>query len=46
MDARHSPLKVELQQKEGHPTVRVFDRAVEDVQGRSTAGGPGLLGLV
>lgn len=31
--------QVELQQKEGHPTVRVFDRAVEDVQGRSTVGG-------
>lgn len=31
-------LQVELQQKEGHPTVRVFDRAVEDVQGRSTVG--------
>lgn len=32
--------QVELQQKEGHPTVvHVFDRAVEDVQGRSTVGG-------
>ena len=31
--------QVQLQQKEGHPSVRVFDRAVEDVQGRSTVGG-------
>jgi len=37
----HGPtrvLQVELRQKEGHPSVRVFDRAVEDEQGRKTVG--------
>lgn len=33
--------QVELRQKEGHPSVRVFDRAVEDAQGRKTVGGLG-----
>lgn len=32
---------MELRQKEGHPSVRVFDRAVEDAQGRKTVGGLG-----
>ena len=37
-----STRQVELRQKEGHPSVRVFDRAVEDAQGRKTVGGPWL----